>query len=142
MPDILHHMRIQASPERIFEVISTAEGIRQWWTRDVELDARVGGEGVFGFYNRRFRPSIKVTAMTSPEYLEWEVLRQAWPGKTIAFDLKLDAPGTALSFAHRGFPDANEAYASANTRWGFYLASLKSYIEKGKGAPNPDDLSL
>jgi uncharacterized protein YndB with AHSA1/START domain len=142
MADILHRLRIQTQPERVFEAISTAEGTRQWWTRDAEMDARAGGDGVFGFYNRRFQAKVKVTAMTPPSHLAWEVLNQAWPGRIITFDLEADAVGTALNFAHRGFPEANDAYASANTRWGFYLVSLKNHIEKGEGAPNPDDLSL
>jgi hypothetical protein len=29
--------------------------------------------------------------------------------------------------------------ASATTRWGFYLLSLKRYLQTGKGTPNPDD---
>ena len=66
MADILHRLRIQTQPERVFEAISTAEGIRQWWTRDAEMDARSGGDGVFGFYNRRFQAKVKVTAMTPP----------------------------------------------------------------------------
>ncbi|HEY7977868.1 MAG TPA: SRPBCC domain-containing protein [Rhizomicrobium sp.] len=142
MPDILHRLRIQAPPVRVFEAISTAEGLRQWWTRDAEIEARIGGSGAFGFYNRRFQPKVKVTALTAPAHLEWEVVNDAWPGRIIAFDLKPDGAGTVLNFAHRGFPDANEAFASANTRWGFYLVSLKSHIETGKGAPNPDDLNL
>jgi uncharacterized protein YndB with AHSA1/START domain len=142
MPDILHRLRILASRERVFEAISTAEGIRQWWTRDAEMEAKLGGKGMLGFYGRRFQPRLKVTAMSPPAQLEWEVLDGAWPGKAIAFDLKPDPGGTALAFAHRGFPDADERFASANTRWGFYLVSLKNHLERGKGTPNPDDLEL
>ncbi|MBS0272856.1 MAG: SRPBCC domain-containing protein [Proteobacteria bacterium] len=142
MADILHRLRIQAPSELVFAAISTAEGIRQWWTRDAEMDGRIGGVGAFGFYNRRLQPKVRITAMTPPARLEWEVVNGAWPGKTVVFDLKPDAAGTILFFAHRDFPEADGAYASANTRWGFYLVSLKNYLETGKGAPNPDDLNL
>jgi hypothetical protein len=71
--------------------------------------------------------------------VRWKVVNSAWPGNDIEFDLKAEGNDTALLFAHRGFPRADEAYASAATRWGFYLLSLKRYLQTGKGTPNPDD---
>ncbi|HTT97208.1 MAG TPA: SRPBCC domain-containing protein [Rhizomicrobium sp.] len=142
MTDILHKLRIDAPPERVFEAISTAEGIRQWWTRDAQMDTRVGGEGAFCFYNRRFRPAVTITALTPPAHMAWHVAEGAWPGRSIAFDLTPDRGGTILKFAHRGYPEANDLLASANTRWGFYLVSLKCYMERGTGSPNPDDMNL
>jgi hypothetical protein len=43
-----------------------------------------------------------------------------------------------LSFAHRGFKTADESYALVNTRWAYYLVSLRQYLETGKGGPHPD----
>ena len=31
MPDILHRVGIKASPEKVFEALSTIDGIRHWW---------------------------------------------------------------------------------------------------------------
>jgi hypothetical protein len=45
-------------------------------------------------------------------------------------------------FAHRDFKASGENIASATTRWGFYLLSLKRYLETGKGTPNPEDTEL
>jgi uncharacterized protein YndB with AHSA1/START domain len=45
---------------------------------------------------------------------------------------------TTLSLAHRGFKDADDAYALSTTGWGYYLVSLQQYLETGKGAPSPD----
>ncbi len=46
MPDIMHLISIQSSPERVYQALTTAEGIRNWWTRDADLDSR---EGEFRF---------------------------------------------------------------------------------------------
>ncbi len=43
-----------------------------------------------------------------------------------------------LSFAHRGFKQANEEYPLSTTGWGYYLVSLQQYLETGKGSPHPD----
>ena len=42
MPDIMHLIKIRVSPERVYQAITTAEGIRNWWTRDAVLDSRIG----------------------------------------------------------------------------------------------------
>jgi hypothetical protein len=47
-----------------------------------------------------------------------------------------------LAFAHRGFKRADDGFAGATTRWGFYLVSLKRYLEGGQGSPNPVDADL
>jgi hypothetical protein len=42
-----------------------------------------------------------------------------------------------LSFAHRGFAQADEGYARVTTGWGYYLVSLQLYLETGKGDGEP-----
>jgi hypothetical protein len=44
----------------------------------------------------------------------------------------VDAAGTVLAFAHRGFEAADERYAVTTTEWGRYLQNLKEYLEKEK----------
>ena len=140
--DIMHRLRIHAPPERVYQAITTSDDIRNWWTRDAALDAKIGGTGEFGFYNRRFVAKVKVDELTPSRHVAWEVVNSAWDGKTIVFDLQPQGSDTVLSFAHRGFKRADEGYASATTRWGYYLVSLKQYLETGKGTPNPDDSDL
>jgi len=142
MPDIMHTLKINTPADRVYEAIATAEGIRNWWTRDAVLDAAVGGAGEFGFYNRRFVAKVTIDALEPPARVTWRVANAAWPGDVIAFEVKPEAQHTRLTFAHRGFPEADQRYASANTRWATYLLSLKNYLETGKGAPNPDDVDL
>jgi len=48
-----------------------------------------------------------------------------------------------LLFVQLGFKTgSNNNIASATTRWGFDLLSLKRYLETGKGTPNPEDIEL
>jgi uncharacterized protein YndB with AHSA1/START domain len=49
MPEIMHLLKIRAAQDTIYQAVSTADGIRNWWTRDVALDSRLGGTGEFGF---------------------------------------------------------------------------------------------
>jgi uncharacterized protein YndB with AHSA1/START domain len=63
MPDIMHLLKIQVPPEQVYQALTTAKGIRNWWTRDATLDSRPGGTGEFAFYERRVVTGIRVEAL-------------------------------------------------------------------------------
>jgi len=145
MPEIMHLIKIRAAQDRVYQAVSTAEGIRNWWTRDTVLDPKVGGTGEFGFYGHRMVIKVKVAELTPPSHVAWDAASStggSFDGTTISFDLKSDEGVTSLLFAHRGFKVGGNNIASATTRWGFYLLSLKRHLEGGKGTPNPEDTEL
>ena len=145
MPEIMHLIKIRAAQDNAYQAVSTAEGIRNWWTRDAALDPRVGGAGEFGFYGHRMAIKVKVAELTPPEHVAWDDVSSTngfFDGTTISFDLKSEEGITSVLFAHRGFKAGDNNIASATTRWGFYLLSLKRYLETGKGTPNPEDTEL
>lgn len=139
MHEIMHLIKIHAPAVRVYEAITTTDGVRQWWTRDAAIEPRVGATGEFGFDGKRFVAKITVEELTPLTRVRWKVANAAWQGNDIDFNLKPDGNDTTVLFAHRGFPRADEGFASATTRWGFYLLSLKRYLQTGKGTPNPDD---
>lgn len=139
MPEIMHSLKIHAPVDRAYQAITAADGIRNWWTRDAALEPKLGGIGEFGFFGRRFVAQVKIVELKQPAHVKWQVTNAAWPGDSIEFDLSAVDNHTRLLFAHRGFAEADQRYASATTRWGFYLLSLKQYLESGTGTPNPDE---
>ncbi len=141
MPDIMHLIKIAASPERVYQALVTAEGIRNWWTRDADLDARVGGKGVFRFYEGKGITTVSVDELEPSTRVVWKVTSShhpEWEATTITFDLRPEGSDTMLAFAQRGFAQAGECYALCTTGWGYYLVSLQQYLQTGKGAPSPD----
>jgi uncharacterized protein YndB with AHSA1/START domain len=142
MPDIMHRIKIPAPPERIYQALTTADGIRNWWTRDADIDSNIGGTGEFRFYGRRFVAKVRIDELIEPSRVGWTVVNAVWDGKAIEFDVTADGAESWLSFAHRGFQQADQNYAAATTRWGYYLVSLRRYLQTGQGMPNPDDTDL
>ncbi len=140
MQDIVLLIKIHAPAERVYRAITTADDIRQWWTRDAAIEPKIGGAGEFGFHGRHFVAKITVEALDPPARVRWKVTNAAWPGRDISFTLTTDGQDTTLLFVHRGFPQADEVLGSATMRWGFYLLSLKRYLQTGQGTPNPDDI--
>ena len=49
MADILHNFPIKASPRRVFEAISTPQGLDSWWTKDSEAAPAKNAEYKLGF---------------------------------------------------------------------------------------------
>lgn len=112
-------VKIHASPERVYRALTTAEGIRNWWTRDADLDSRVGGTGQFRFYQGKAVTTVRVDDLEPQERVGWKTLSAnapgGWDGTEITFDLRAAEDETVLSFPHRGFKHADEGYALVNT---------------------------
>jgi uncharacterized protein YndB with AHSA1/START domain len=145
MSEIMHLIKIRGAQDKVYQAVATAEGIRNWWTRDAALEPKIGGAGEFGFYGHRLVIKVRVAELTPPAHIAWDEVSSTgggFDGTTISFDLKSDEGITSLLFAHRGFKPGADNIASATTRWGFYLLSLKRYLESGKGSPNPEDTEL
>jgi uncharacterized protein YndB with AHSA1/START domain len=143
MPDIMHLIKVNASSERVYQALTTSEGIRNWWTREADLDSTIGGEGEFRFgsYGGTQVTKVKVAELVPSLRVRWRTtfsFRPEWTGTTITFDLRADTSGTEILFAHRGFQQADDIYALCTTGWGYYLVSLQQYLETGRGAPSPD----
>jgi uncharacterized protein YndB with AHSA1/START domain len=140
MPDIMHLLKIQASPERVYQALTTPKGIRGWWTRDSDLDSHVGGTGEFRFRGGKVVTGVRIAELEPQSRVRWKTIASSmpeWNGTTITFDLRAEGNDTLLRFTHRGFAQADDSYARTTTGWGYYLVSLQQYLETGKGAPDP-----
>ena len=143
MPDVMHLIKINVAPERVYQAVTTADGIRNWWTRTAELDARIGGIGEFSFGRSIGHgvTRVRVEEQVPSRRVVWKTVdsfRPEWVGTKIEFELRSDGNQTTVLFAHRGYPQADDNYALCTTGWGYYLVSLQLYLEKGEGAPSPD----
>jgi uncharacterized protein YndB with AHSA1/START domain len=143
MPDIMHLVKINASPDRVYQALTTSEDIRNWWTRNADLDGTIGGEGEFRFgsYGGTQVTKVRVAELVPSVRVGWKItasFRPEWVDTTITFDLRADKDATVVLFAHRGFQRADDIYALCTTGWGYYLVSLQQYLQTGQGAPSPD----
>ncbi len=105
--------RIRARPQIVFDAVTTADGIAQWWGPDrgpvlvAEVDPRVGGR-----FRVRFRTLEGTEHESSGEFLEIErskrvLMSWRWkggvedPGESrIEITLKAVPEGTELTFVH------------------------------------------
>lgn len=139
MADILHKINIQAPPEKVLSAITEQQGLAGWWTRDVSAKPQTGSVAEFGFENHTLVTRMEVVQI-SPRRVEWKCIGgpDEWIGTTVTFELEPSDGQTILRFAQRGWKEASDFYAHCNTKWGYFLASLKSLLEKGQGTPEPE----
>ena len=138
MPDIELFARIHASPERVYQALTTADGIRSWWARDANVDSTAGGIAAPAYFEHRILTRIRLDELQPPVRTRWKTISSAapgWDGTTITFDLRAEGSHTLLSLAHRGFTDDDETYSGTAALWARYLLSLHRYLEAGEGRP-------
>src|SRR5712692_5774229 len=87
MPQMIHEIDINASPEKVYEALATQKGLRRWWTANTVADDRVGGEAHFGFdggaavFHMRIaelKPGKRVAWSCRGGQLEWKGTRLTW----------------------------------------------------------------
>jgi hypothetical protein len=64
MPDIVHRVGIKSTPKKVFEGLSTIDGLSHWWIVDTKGDAKKGGIILFGFADIQVIVTFRVTGPT------------------------------------------------------------------------------
>jgi uncharacterized protein YndB with AHSA1/START domain len=137
MIDLKHEIAIAAKPSEILKALTTPEGLRSWWTTDVEAEPREGSTAKFGFYNRAAVFTMKVERIHS-EGVEWQCVDgpEEWVGTRQKFSfLPTDEGKTLVRFVHSGWKDDALTSARCNTTWGHLMITLTNYVERGKVDP-------
>jgi uncharacterized protein YndB with AHSA1/START domain len=143
MVDIVHRIGTTTTPDRVYDALTTTDGLAGWWTTDTTGDATPGGTIAF-----RFGASggfdMKVLDQRANQRVEWEVTDgpAEWIGTHVTFDLAEDDGYTIVLFKHEGWREQVEFMFHCSTRWATYLMSLKQFVETGAGDPHPNEVAI
>lgn len=139
MKTIIHAADIARPREAVFGALTTVPALSAWWTTKVTGDA--GPEGRLNFtFAGDFNPVMQVVGFAAPARLEWECVDgvEQWRDNTFRFDLADRDGGTRLRFRQEYAAElSDDDYGSYNYNWGYYLESLRQYLETGTGRPYP-----
>jgi uncharacterized protein YndB with AHSA1/START domain len=136
MTTINHKLVIKASPEKVFEAITSQEGLQSWFAKQSTAKPEVGFTNTFTFGT--FVNEMEIALLKPNKRVEWNCTRsiEEWVNTTISFDLEEHNDRTILRFAHADWKAVTDNFASTNYDWGRFLASLKSLCENGTGLPS------
>ncbi|MCU1360869.1 MAG: polyketide cyclase [Ilumatobacteraceae bacterium] len=143
---IEREIHIDASPEVVFDVISSPEHLRGWWPDEAEFPAVPGGQGRIGFGDfSQGGTWVQFTVVDAePPRLfsfRWthDEGESAAPGNSllVVFELEPAGDGTLLRMTESGFRERgwNEAKVAAEhadhvSGWDFFLSRLPAYAAK------------
>lgn len=136
MAEIRINVVIKAIPEKIYNAITTQEGLASWWAKQTTAKPEPGFVNVFTF--GKFRNEMKVTTLTPNKRVEWKCVNsiEEWIGTDIIFDLEEKEGNTVLRFTHGGWRAITDTFAGCTYDWASFLKSLKALCETGTGTPH------
>ena len=138
MPDILHRLKIEASPHQVYQALTEQRGLSSWWTRDTVTDPVAGLTAQFGFSGRKVLFHMFIESLEADKKVVWRCLggHPEWEGTVLTFQLEPYGEGSVLHFTHAGWSSTAGIFATCNFDWARYLISLKEYLTTGRGTPH------
>jgi uncharacterized protein YndB with AHSA1/START domain len=133
---------MQGSTQKVYEALSTLEGLSHWWIVGTTGDTAVGG-------TVHFRPEgggfdMKVLESKPGEVVKWKCVGgpDEWKGTEITFRLQPKGNSAFVLFTHAGWREPVEFMHHCSTKWAVFLLSLKNWIEREEGRPHPYDVKI
>ena len=138
--DYTRQLRFDAPAERIFDALTTLDGLAGWWTAIATGTPTAGGTFELGFDGLDEKIVMRVENAERPSTVVWKCLKHTghpeWEGTTIEFALAQNEPTSGLlNFKHIGLIPALTCYETCEIGWEHFLSSLLDYAEKGEGDP-------
>lgn len=134
---------VSVKPELVFKAIT--RDIDKWWTELSNQALEVGDQLVVKFEKNTSWVTTVSEAIPNRS-LVWKVdeanhdleelaKKDEWKGTTIKWQIAENETGSKVTLTHQGLVPALECYEICHTGWGYFLGSLKNYLETGEGHP-------
>lgn len=137
MSAIVIERTIAATPQHIYRALTQQDELTCWWSEEARVEPRVGALGEFRFRAPAGMLQFEVAELVQDTKVVW-LSRQVppqWSGTTVIWSLEPTSNGTRLIFTHDGFAQADARMEQIRKNWEYFLGSLQSYMEQGKGTP-------
>jgi uncharacterized protein YndB with AHSA1/START domain len=133
MASIKHLLNINAPVSKVYEALTTINGLANWWTKQTSGSAGTGG--IIQFRFGEMGSDMKVIASEPDKSVTWECVDgfPDWVGTKITFKLTSIDEKTKLQFEHSDWKEDNEFFAGCSFSWARYMESLRQLCQTGKG---------
>ena len=134
---------VSVKPELVYKAIT--KEIDEWWTELSNKVLQVGDKLTVQFEAETSWVMV-VSETIDNHSLAWQVIeanhdlqnisvKDEWNRTTINWKIEKNKMGSKVSFTHKGLTPALECYETCEKGWDYFLGSLKSYLDTGKGNP-------
>lgn len=140
---IEREIHVDASPEVVFEVVSSPEHISQWWTDDADIEATPGALGELVFGDRAKVVPITVVNAQPPRLFSF---RWTYPADKVddcadsllvTFELTPSGAGTRIRLTETGFREMGWETATLAAKhrehgvgWDIFVPRLGEYLAR------------
>lgn len=133
--DIVHSIEIAATPERLYEALTTQQGIAGWWTPEVKAEPVVGSINELNFQGTTLK--FRVEKLKPARHVAWSSVEvpPQWKDTQVLFDITPDGDMVHLTFRHVGFASLEGDFGITSYSWAQYIRSIKLLLETGEGEP-------
>jgi uncharacterized protein YndB with AHSA1/START domain len=137
---------VEASPEIVFEVVSSADHLKEWWPDEARYEPTPGSTGEITFGDRDAGGTVvplTVVDAQPPRRFSFRWTHPAGEGAAegnsllVTFDLRPSGGGTLLKMTETGFREMGweaavleHEYQDHSTGWDFYLPRLVPYVAR------------
>lgn len=134
---------VTEGPAAVYQAITV--NIDKWWTELSNKAQKAGDDLVVRFENSTSWV-MKVTEAIPNSSVVWDVVeanhnltdinkKDEWKGTTIKWEIGKNDAGSKVTLKHNGLVPDLECFEICEAGWGYFLGSLKRYLETGKGSP-------
>jgi uncharacterized protein YndB with AHSA1/START domain len=144
---IKHKSFINASPEKIYEIITSADGWNAFFTTGLEIDPKPGGRMVWrwkdwgpDYYDVEAEAEVVETLSPFKFAFKWYPVGKEYP-TLITFTLTQKHGGTVVEVTEKGYPDTSKGrqmILECACGWAEAVTLLKFYLEKGVVYSQPE----
>jgi uncharacterized protein YndB with AHSA1/START domain len=129
---------VRANPERVYDALTTAQGLDGWFTKGAAVDASPGGfihfkwkeHGVDKYEGENGGPVLEANR-PSRFVFQWKVDVGSY-NSTVEIDFKPVTEGTVVRLIEHGYHDTPEGlqdFINRTTGWAEALTMMKFFVE-------------
>jgi uncharacterized protein YndB with AHSA1/START domain len=137
MSSTSHKITIDAPAEQVYQALATVEGLKSWYTPNIEGSVSKDEVATFIFAGKEsFR--WKFTELKPNSLVHWTCIEGpgAAADTTVTFKIsEKNRHQTVVECDHDEWPDGHMAFKTCNTLWGILMGHLKEYAETRVPSP-------
>lgn len=136
MANIEHLQTVNVPASKVYETLTTAEGLSEIWTNELIVNNQIGFINEFRFGSNDIT-KMRIEELITNKKVVWLCIDSdpEWLGTTISFDIEEKNGKSFITLRHSNWKEVTPFYRSCNYNWAIFLYSLKSYCEDGDGIP-------
>jgi uncharacterized protein YndB with AHSA1/START domain len=133
MADIKRQLTIKAPAKKIYGLIATKKGIREWLTKEdgwkITGEEKPGDTLLFIFSENHHE--MKISKLDPQKEIKWEctVGHPEWVGTTVDFTIEVKEDKCILHFAQEGWASKTKFFEQCNEVWAGNIADIKKLAE-------------